>query len=261
MLADSTVERGRVVNLDLEAKLGDVRALPPLSWLTRLERVNVAKNKLDRLSLSNRPKRLFEVIAHDNRLKQVDLRGCFDLEVLDLRNNKLRALDLTPLLRVDDLRVTGNPLTRIVATDLLDVMHPQLRRAGTAIKLRRATAHEIHCACDVHNWDNGTKLLQWAVRQPQCDPATALMIYFRAQPSYMYSIRRATHDEKRTVRWLRSIEARFARGEFNPASVAYDPVRDVGAGEVLAKRVPPMMNMRARPVKGSARYPYPRLAG
>jgi hypothetical protein len=148
-----------------------------------------------------------------------------------------------------------------IASPLRPVVHPHLRRAAKRVTVRAATAHEIHYACDMHNWDDGTKLLEWAVRQPQCDPATALMIYFRAQPAYIFSLRRPDADERRTTRWLESIEQRFARGAFQPASVAYNPIADVGRANVVSKYVPRSMNMVARPVRGSRKYPYPRLTG
>ena len=187
--------------------------------------------------------------------------GCFDVEVVDLRRNQLRTLDVTGLVRVDELYVGGNPLTRLVATDLLCVVHPALRSSAKQLVVRAATTHEIHYACDVHNWDDGRKLLEWAVRQPQCDPATALLIYFRAQPGYVFAIKRPDPDELRMTRWLESIEARFARGQFNAPTVTYDPVKDVGADDVRAEHVNPSLNLRARAMPGSPRYPFPRLGG
>jgi hypothetical protein len=256
ILDASTIERGRIVDLVVPGRLGAMRELPALSALSGLERLDVSSNQLEVLDLSRRPKRLFEIHARKNRLRTVDLRGCFDVEVVDVRDNRMRVLDVSGLVRVDELRVSGNPFAKLVATDLLCIVHPALKRAAKKLVLRRATTQEIHYACDTHNWDDGRKLVEWAVRQPQCDPATALMIYFRAQPAYEFE-----RGSARMRTWLKSIEARFAKAEFNGATVAYDPVKDVGLDEVTSKYVNPAMNMRARPVKGSPRYPYPRIAG
>jgi hypothetical protein len=84
------------------------------------------------------------------------------------------------------------------------------------------------------------------------------MIYFRARPAYIFGLRRPDPDQRRTTRWLESIEERFARGEFHSASVTYDPIADVGRANVVAKYVPRSMYMVARPVRGSLKYPYPR---
>lgn len=168
---------------------------------------------------------------------------------------------MTPLARVAEIRLSGNALRRLDVLDLTLVVHPKLRRAAERVVVRPATPHELHYACDSHNWDDGTKLLAWAVRQPACDPATALLIYFRARPNYPFGLRRPDASQVETIAWLRSLEARFARSAFAPVSVAYDPAADVGAEEVLGKHVPRPMNMRATAVAGSPPYRFPRVAG
>lgn len=260
ILDASTIERGRIVNLFVPGRLGAMRQLPPLGKLSGLERLDVSNNQLEVLDLSRRPKRLFEVYARKNRLRSVDLRGCFDVEIVDLRNNRLRSLDVTGLVRVDAILVSGNPLARLVATDLLAVVHPGLRRATKKLVLRKATTHEIHYACDMHNWDDGMKLLKWAVRQPQCDPTTALMIYFRAQPAYHFEKMSRARDDVRMRKWLKSIETRlWTPGAFGPSTVAYEPEKDVGWDDVASEYVPQRMKLRAVAVKGSPRYPFPQL--
>lgn len=87
------------------------------------------------------------------------------------------------------------------------------------------------------------------------------MIYFRAQPAYTFELRGRSRDEQRQRKWLKSIEARFAKAAFEGATVAYDPVKDVGFEDVASEYVNQAMNLRARPVKGSPRYPFPRTAG
>lgn len=122
-----------------------------------------------------------------------------------------------PVRQGPGILVSGNPLARLVATD-------------------------------------GTKHLEWAVRQPQCDPATAVTIYFRAQPAYHSEHQGRSRDEVRTRKWLKSIEARFANRAFNGATVAYEPEKDVGFDDVASEYVPQAMKLRARPVKGSPAY-------
>ncbi len=38
-----------------------------------------------------------------------------------------------------------------------------------------------------HNWDNGTKALQAILKDPNCDRATALMIFWMGSPAYYYN--------------------------------------------------------------------------
>ncbi|SIS39777.1 protein of unknown function [Chryseobacterium joostei] len=41
---------------------------------------------------------------------------------------------------------------------------------------------ELHYLADKHNWDNGVKVLQWIVESNICSEATALQIFWLAQP-------------------------------------------------------------------------------
>lgn len=255
------VSRGRFVSIDLKGRLGDLSTLVVPSTLTALEHVRIRDNRVASLDLSRPPTRLVTVDARRNQLREVRLDGAHCLEALDLRDNALRTLDVSPLLVVEELRLSGNPLFRLDATDLLVKRHPELARAADEVVTRQATAHELHFASDRHNWDEGQRFLRWVTKQPQCDPATALMIYFRAQPAWFYGLRKPDADQARTVRWLRSIELRMTSARFGPVSIPYDPVEDVGREAVVDRRVPPFMNLRARPPKGTPPYPFPRVAG
>jgi len=254
------VEERRFVSIDLKGRLGDLSTLVVPSTLTALEHLRLRDNHLRALDLSRPPPRLSTVDARRNQLREVRLDGAFGLEVLDLRDNGLCTLDVSPLLVVEELRLSGNPLSRLIATDLLVRRHPGLARAAGVVT-RPATAHELHFASDRHNWDDGHRLLRWVTKQPQCDPATALMIYFRAQPAWFYGLRKPDPDEAKTVRWLRSIEQRMTSARFGPATIPYDPAKDVGREAVTDRRVPSFMNLRARPAKGTPPYPFPRVAG
>lgn len=240
VLADSetVIERGRFVSLPLRGRLGKRKKLPPLEQLRQLAYVDLSKNELT----------------------SVNLRGLYALETIDLRDNDLRKLDISPLLRIDEIRLTKNPLEELTVLDFTLVDHPHLKRGAKRVVTRRATAHELHYRCETYNWDDGMKLLRWAVKQPQCDPATALTIYFRAQPDHFFALEDGDEDDWRMVKFLESIEPRFGKaGAFNPPSVSYDPVKDVGREVVLHKHVPRSMNMRAVAVKGAPKYRYPRV--
>ena len=50
--------------------------------------------------------------------------------------------------------------------------------------LKRASPDERHMAACCWNWDYGLAPLIWIIRQPDCDIATALAVYFGCEPSY-----------------------------------------------------------------------------
>ncbi|WP_298521073.1 DUF4274 domain-containing protein [uncultured Kordia sp.] len=47
-----------------------------------------------------------------------------------------------------------------------------------------STTEEIHQLAKHYNWDNGSKFLKWAIKQPNCDKGTALLIYWLGSPEW-----------------------------------------------------------------------------
>lgn len=41
-----------------------------------------------------------------------------------------------------------------------------------------------HAVADDWNWDNGLWILEWIIRQPDCERATAQLIFWRAEPEW-----------------------------------------------------------------------------
>lgn len=52
--------------------------------------------------------------------------------------------------------------------------------------LEKATPDQWHQVADGWNWDSGEDPLRWIVSQPECDRATALLIFWRGSPSYYW---------------------------------------------------------------------------
>lgn len=51
-------------------------------------------------------------------------------------------------------------------------------------ELVTSTSEEIERLATYYNWDNGTKFLRWAIKQPQCDKGTALSVYWHGAPEW-----------------------------------------------------------------------------
>ena len=87
---------------------------------------------------------------------------------------------------------------------------------------------ELHLIAGNYNWDDGAKVLTWIVDSPRCDKATAVMLFWHAQPSYytrFYSQKEAEWD-KDVFRLLRRIMKNVASGFYQTALIAYDPQTD-----------------------------------
>lgn len=92
-------------------------------------------------------------------------------------------------------------------------------------------SEELHREARAYNWDDGTARLQRILADPQCDRATALLVYWRAKPHYFS--RHATAGDVASVnrsgwQFVRALEARLVADEFVRTGIFYDPKDDVG---------------------------------
>ena len=113
--------------------------------------------------------------------------------------------------------------------------------------LNEMSAPELHAFVEEMNWDGGgaDRLLR-VLAHPLCDRGTALMIYWRAQPTFYLAYQTRARVERELGRsavqdydMLRRIERRFAKDGYGKARIPYDPADDNGhdltAGRVRVK--------------------------
>ncbi len=219
--------------------------------------LDVSDNRLTHLDVRGAPS-LKQLQCSGNELVSLTLQGVTALCQLHASQNALSELDLSDATALADLKVEGNPMTTLdlrqnadlcrLRTDLsqrvdtLEVLTTEWQqhrlvelrrhfgRASGSSDLAAMTPYELHDRAIGCLGDSGTdrKLLD-IVLQPHCDPGTALLAYWIRNPRYY--LRFATRDDcepyERTV-WdiLRTIEDRFARGDFPAALIWFDPRND-----------------------------------
>lgn len=87
-------------------------------------------------------------------------------------------------------------------------------------------AEELHAFASTYNWDKGTWALEELLRNPACEAATALLIYWRAAPEYyrQFANRDAvTEGQREDFDFVMTIENRYVSGEFARGVLWYDP--------------------------------------
>lgn len=92
---------------------------------------------------------------------------------------------------------------------------------------------ELHFVADNYNWDDGEEVLNWIINSPLCDKATAMMIFWRAQPDF-YTERATKEDagiEEETWELLQNIMRNMEQGFYTHAHLEYDPAKDPAAEE------------------------------
>ena len=93
-------------------------------------------------------------------------------------------------------------------------------------RLKAATPDEWHCVAQEWNWDQDIAPLYWIIRQPQCDKATALTVFFRASPE-------DAAEDFASPKGLRNmpgeaygiaveIQDRWTRGFYTRSEIAFD---------------------------------------
>jgi hypothetical protein len=87
-------------------------------------------------------------------------------------------------------------------------------------------AEELHYFVSWWNWDKGTWALEEVLRNPSCEAATALSLYWRARPEYylQFSDRDAVPSfQVEDFDFIMALEKRYLAGEFPAGSIYYDP--------------------------------------
>ncbi len=232
--------------------------LPPSDGLDLL---HVDECTLAALDVSGR-KALTSLACGGQSLRTLDLSGCSALAQLRCSDAPLTNLDLSDAVALEGLVLARMPLTKldlrkckrlrdvilVACNDLATItchehqkqVVPGLR---TFFKLSKPTKDPkkmdpftLHAWADRYNWDDGAKKLLTALRNPSCSLATALLIYWRAQPYWYLQYagdREAQTDPtgKTIVPLLREIEQRVADGVYrhhpliawSPGTMLVDP--------------------------------------
>lgn len=110
--------------------------------------------------------------------------------------------------------------------------------------LFKATPEQRHDAARNWNWDYGVPPLLYIVRQPDCDLATALEIFYLAQPSWYHqfdvdpSCKRLLDGDVYSL--VKEIRARVNAGGFSRREIAFDGIgmfdREIGANTEFTPR-------------------------
>jgi hypothetical protein len=93
------------------------------------------------------------------------------------------------------------------------------------------TPEELHYIANNHNWDNGITVLEWIVKSKLCSEATALMIFWRAQPydytEYNYEAKVIKNGDIKIFYLIKTIMENYKNGFYKKTKIKYDPKEDM----------------------------------
>jgi hypothetical protein len=124
------------------------------------------------------------------------------------------------------------------------------RQRVTFLATASTPALELHCFADHWNWGGGVEAMRQVAEHPNCDAATALLLFWRSDPEYylQFSSRDDVPNYNRDGFDLTQlIEERFLRGGYSSGGeIGFNPREDVRIGEpVPGRRVIPAQLMQA----------------
>jgi Leucine-rich repeat (LRR) protein len=243
--------------------------LPPPDGLALL---HVDECALSSLDLSGR-KALTSLACGGRTLRTLGLSGCSALAQLRCADATLSTLDLSDAVALEGLVLARVPLTQldlraskrlrdlvlvdckavktIACHEMQKQVVPGLR---TFFKLAKPTKDPkamdpftLHAWADRYNWDDGAKKLLTAIRNPSCSLATALLVYWRAQPYWYLQYAddreaRADPTGKTIVPLIREIEQRVADGVYR-----HHPLIPWSPGKTLVDPYPQHEKKRSLP--------------
>ena len=102
---------------------------------------------------------------------------------------------------------------------------------------RPATPEDLHRRALAYNWDSGPARARGIALHPDCDRATALLMYWRLAPHYyrrFASVAEAPERAQAGAALAREVEQRLVSGEFRTSLFSYDPADDDGVDRTRA---------------------------
>jgi hypothetical protein len=101
------------------------------------------------------------------------------------------------------------------------------------------------------NWDGDNEPLTWMIRQPKCDSATALLIYWHGAPAWYCQYANSSEvkpHEMKTYTLIKEIEQKYSGGFYSDQNIYFDPADDDGTNwtaeyqdKITKTTIPPMM--------------------
>lgn len=100
------------------------------------------------------------------------------------------------------------------------------------------TSEELHSVAYNHNWDSGVEVLQWIAESKLCSEATALMIFWGAQPEeyteFNWNSKKLPQYTKIEVfDLIRTIMENFKKGFYKKTNISYNPQNDMPESDVV----------------------------
>ena len=103
--------------------------------------------------------------------------------------------------------------------------------------VRPVTPESLHRRALAYNWDSGPAGARGIALHPDCDRATALLMYWRLSPHYyrrFASVAEAPGRVQAAAALAREIEERLISGEFRTSLLYYNPTDDDGVDRTRA---------------------------
>ncbi|MFK7748889.1 MAG: DUF4274 domain-containing protein [Kordia sp.] len=219
------IDTGEIIELNTGSSEGrfNFECFPPISKLKKLDKIYISyvtDAVIDFSKIADRFLHLKELrISSLKEVKKIILIGTIEECELNFIEN-LESLDCTKIDLLDSYDFISFQCKNNGPCIITDAQknHPSpFSRFRWKKQIVTATAKEIHSFAVYYNWDNGTKFLRWAIKQPQCDKGTALCIYWHGSPEYYTQFA----SKKETDSWaqdayalLAAIEKRIKKNDF-----------------------------------------------
>jgi hypothetical protein len=191
----------------LSAQQGSYSSLP-LGNCPCLRQLAVCFSEMDRLDTLLLPN-LMELRVGHGQIKELDISGLsllqefipFEMQIDRLLCNEMQAMTFKFLKKLSKLKPSEEQSRYIKRVELFQ----------KAVN---------------HNWDEGFAKLNAILKNPLCDRATALAIYWMGQPGYFLQYEKANEvsvSNRKHYNFIKKLEKRILEGEFLENQLPLDP--------------------------------------
>lgn len=149
---------------------------------------------------------------------------------LELSNSKIKEVSIKKSSILSEFVVTNSNFDQIICNEFQASVIPFLSKQFNLSKSPEQTklieSISLHKKASKLNWDGGLDKLKKILKSPNCDVATATMIYWLGNPNYFLKYKKindANDSERKLFRFLTKLEKRILANEFKTNIIDFNP--------------------------------------
>lgn len=149
---------------------------------------------------------------------------------LELNTSQIQQLDISESHFLSEFTARDSKIFEIISNEYqafaIPILSKQFKLKADPEQEKILETIDLHKKAFSHNWDEGLNKLKKILKNPNCDIATATLIYWMGNPNYYLKylkVNDAPEYERDHLRFLNKLEKQILNQEFNTKIIDFNP--------------------------------------